>query len=235
MSMTLGATLKEQTDEMLALAHGGAQRSVRAWGRAVSEHGSLLQSWIRGREVRIGERYPDPDITDRRHGSQFFYHSHRHGSLEHGHVHLFHHASVSGRRRYVIGTRNPWKRSAPSHLFGIGLDNRGMPVSLFTVNLWVTDGYWFDAATTYAMAKRFRVSDGEAHQASSEWLTGFVAMYLPLIERLLQRRDKALARAQGAGGMSEALQDRRREVMSTLRIDWLRDVEALEAELARRR
>ena len=195
MSMTLGATLKGQTDEAMVLAHAGAQRSVRAWGRAVSEHGSLLQSWIRGREVRVGERYPDPDITDRCNGSQFFYHSHRHGSLEHGHVHLFHHASISGRRRYVNGTRNPWKRSAPSHLFGIGLDSRGLPVSLFTVNLWVTDGYWFDAATTYAMARRFGVSGVDEHQASSEWLTGFVAMYLPLIGRLLQKRDETLARA----------------------------------------
>ena len=190
--------------------------------------------WIRGKEARVEERYPDPDVTDRRHGSQFFYHSHRHGALEHGHVHLFCHATASGKRRYVSRERNSWQRTAPSHLFGISLDNRGLPIGLFTVNRWVTDGYWFDAATTLEMVRRFRVVVGGEHDVSSEWLTGFVGMYLPLVDRLLQRRDAILRKAVGALSMAELLEDHQHEVLSTIRIDWLRDIESLESELARR-
>lgn len=49
-----------------------AQRSVHAWGDAIRKYGSLLQNWIGGNEVREHERYPDPDVADRRHGYQFF-------------------------------------------------------------------------------------------------------------------------------------------------------------------
>ena len=59
-------------------------------------------------------------------------------------------------------------------------------------------------------------------------------MYLPLVERLLLRRDAILAKAVDALSMGELLDDHMREVLSTIRIDWLRDIESLERELARR-
>lgn len=102
------------------------------------------------------------------------------------------------------------------------------------MNLWVTGGYWFDAATTLEMVRRFQVEVGGGHAVSSIWLTGFVGMYLPLVERLLLRRDAILAKAVDALSMGELLDDHMREVLSTIRIDWLRDIESLERELARR-
>lgn len=47
-------------------------------------------------------------------------------------------------------------------------------------------------------------------------------MYLPLVERLLLRHDAILAKAVDALGMGELLDDHRREVLSTIRIDWFR-------------
>ena len=45
-------------------------------------------------------------------------------------------------------------RPAPSPLLSIGLDARGLPVSIFTLNHWVAGGYWFDAATSMARDRR---------------------------------------------------------------------------------
>lgn len=93
----------------------------------------------------------------------------------------FWHASASGRRRYARPGRTRWVRSAPTHLLAVSLDARGAPVELFTVNQWVTDGHWFDAATTISLVERFELGAIEGHALSCRWLTGFVRLYQPLI------------------------------------------------------
>jgi hypothetical protein len=201
----------------VAVLWRAAQDSVAGFAQATQDHGSLLQSWVHGAAVREHEHYPADDVVDLRRGSQFYYHAHRDADAEHGHVHLFWHATASGRRRYARAGRQGWLRSAPTHLLAIGLDPRGLPVSLFTVNRWVSGGPWFDAPTTLAMARRFHVAADGEHAASCRWLNGFVRMYEPLIGELLAARDAALP-----------LADERREVLSQVRIDWGRDLEALE-------
>ncbi|MBU6257369.1 MAG: hypothetical protein KGL18_02490 [Burkholderiales bacterium] len=168
--------------------------------------GILLQSWIGSREVVEFDHCPDNDIVDTRHGSQFCYHAHRDGELEHGHLHLFWHATASGRRRYLRPGRPRWSRTAPSHLFAISLDARGLPVALFTVNRWVTEGHWFDAATTMSLVDRFALDGIDDH--SCRWLARRAV------------RDSAL-------------RDHRLEVLSTP-LDWAADLDALEAEGPRR-
>lgn len=227
--------LRAMGDAEFAHVYGCAQSSVHAWGDATQKYGSLLQSWICGEEVRENERYPDPDILDRRHGYQFFYHSHRHAAVEHGHLHLFYHATVSGNRRYISGEGKPWQRTDPSHLFAISLDSRGLPVSLFTVNLWVTNGHWLNASTILAAIQRFRIQIEGEHSMSAEWLTGFVGMYVPLIEYLLHRRDMTLSKLAKTHGMRKSLEDHQHEVLSVVKIDWLRDIQALETEWERRK
>lgn len=208
-----------------------ARRSVSAFADATASSGSLLQSWIAGRDVVASEHYPPDDLVDTRSGSQFYYHSHRDGELEHGHLHLFWHATASGRRRYLRSGRRRWARTAPSHLFAISLDARGLPVALFTVNRWVTDGHWFDAATTMSQVERFDMGELEGYEHSCRWLSGFVQMYRPLIEELLAQRDRRLARR---SNLTQALDDRRLELLSLVAIDWAADLDALEAEAARR-
>lgn len=220
---------REQTDEQLASVLAAARRSVAAFAAATAQSGSLLQSWIRGQVVTEFDHYPPNDVIDQRTGSQFYYHCHRHGGTEHGHVHLFWHATASGRRRYLVGGRARWVRTAPTHLFAISLDARGLPVGLFTVNQWVTDGYWFDAATTMSMVDRFAPAQVKDHEHSCDWLVGFVGLYRPLIERLLEQRDRRLARR---SCLAKALQDRRLEVLSVVPIDWVADLNALEADAA---
>lgn len=228
--------LRDLPDRRLAELHSAAQRSVGGFARVTQAHGSLVQSWVRGAAVQSLEHYPDGGVVDRRHGSQLFYHCHRPGSAEHGHVHLFWHATRSGHRRYLgpAATRRkgePWTRTAPSHLVAIGLDARGLPVSLFTVNRWVTGGHWFDAPTTLGLVRRFSLQSVPGHEDSCEWVSGFVQLYERVIERLMAARDRRLART---GPLREALEDRRIEVVSSVKLDWAGDLARLEQELARR-
>jgi len=218
-------------DAALLATLKAARQSVAAFAAVTASAGSLLQSWIDGQEVLEFEHYPANDVIDRRRGSQFYYHAHRDGDLEHGHVHLFFHATASGKRRYLPPDQGGWRRSAPSHLFAISLDARGLPVALFTVNQWVTDGYWFDARATLACVDRFQAHAVPGHELSCAWITGFTRLYRPLVEQLLQQRDRRLAQA---GPLGAALKDHSREVLSFSRIDWTADLDALET-LARLR
>ncbi|MDE2452132.1 MAG: hypothetical protein KGL43_00940, partial [Burkholderiales bacterium] len=105
------------------------------------------------------------------------------------------------------------------------------PVALFSVNRWVTAGHWFDAATTMSFVDRFALDGIDAHDPSCRWLTGFVRMYRPIVEQLLIRRDRRLARR---ADRESALRDHRLEVLSWIPLDWAADLDALEAEAARR-
>ena len=219
-------------DLALAATLAGARAGLAAFSDVTRDAGSLIQSWVRGRPMVEYDHYPSDDVVDTRNGSQFFYHAHRSHGTEHGHLHLFWHASSSGRRRYVTGLSPRWARSAPTHLLAIGLDNRGLPISLFTVNRWVTDGHWFDAPATQAMVDRFAMRQVPDHEASAAWLTHFVRLYRPVIAELLVRRDRRIGRH---AQLEATLQNHDLEVLSQIDLDWAADLEALEAQYQRRR
>ncbi len=207
-----------------------AQSSLHGFSQATAEAGSLIQSWVGGVPVVAMEHYPPSDVKDVRHGYQFFYHCHRDHGVEHGHVHVFAHATRSGRKRRRRG-QDHWIRTDPSHLIAIGLDARGLPVSLFTVNRWVTGGHWLDTPTTLRWLQGLNLGGAKSHVHSSQWLAGFVQMYLPVIEQLLHRRDRWLARQPDR---TAAFDDEGAEVISSARIDWANDLQRLESEWARR-
>lgn len=211
--------------------HEAAQRSVVAFSRATKKSGSLVQEWLGGASMVEYDHYPEHDVSDRRTGYQFYYHAHRHAAQEHGHLHLFRHATRSGNRRFLPSDREHWVRTAPTHLLAISLDARGLPLALFTVNQWVTEGYWFDAQTTMRMIEGFSVGHRTRYAQSCIWLNGFIRMYRPLIEMLLRKRDARIARG---ACIEQALANRRLEVLSAVRINWVGDLDALEREVRTR-
>lgn len=218
-------------DAQLRVAIEAARASVSAFAAVTEEFGSLIQSWVRGGDVLEMDHYPADDIVDLESGSQFYYHCHRADGAEHGHLHLFWHATRNGgRRRAPAGTRR-WVRTDPTHLFSISLDARGLPRGFFTVNRWVTDGHWFDAATLLGLVDRFAMRPIHGHERSCEWITSFVRMYRPVIAELLLQRDRRLARRRD---LASALSDHSLEVLSQIEIDWSADLDALEAEFANR-
>jgi hypothetical protein len=197
-------------------AQRNAARCVALFQQVVARHGSLVQAFVRGAPVLALEHYPPGDAIDMRHGFQCFYHSHRGGSVEHGHLHLF--------QRAAAGARD----GAPGHLIAIGLDARGLPVSMFTVNHWVTGGAWRDARTTVAALEMARFDAARGHTLAGRWLNAFLRLYLPVAQRVLLRRD-ALLRQQGrASSWQRVRRDRSLEVISRSRIDWLADMQRLE-------
>jgi hypothetical protein len=230
-SQSLRRHWRDAPHARVAKALQGARDSVSAFAEVTAASGSLLQSWIEGRDVVEYVHYPPDEVVDLRRGAQYYYHSHRGGDLEHGHLHLFCHATASGRRRYLRPGRARWARTAPTHLLAVSLDARGLPVALFTVNRWVTDGHWFDAPTTMSFVERFEMGTVAGHAPSCRWLTGFVRLYEPLIADLLVKRDQRLARRPD---LTQALRDHRLEVLSKASIDWAADLDALEAEARRR-
>ena len=230
-SRVLRGCWREATDARVAQVRDAARLSVAAFADATNQRGSLLQSWIRGREVVEFDHYPQDDVVDLTTGSQFYYHAHRHGDREHGHLHLFWHATASARRRHPTRGRVRWVRTAPTHLFAVSLDARGLPVALFTVNRWVTEGHWFDAPTTMSCVERFAMGEVTGHEIACRWLTGFVRLYTPVIQQVLAQRDDRLARR---ADQARALEDRGLEVLSHAALEWGDDLDALEAEAARR-
>jgi hypothetical protein len=197
-------------------AQRNAARCVALFQQVVARHGSLVQAFVRGAPVLAHEHYPPGDVIDMRHGFQCFYHSHRGGSVEHGHLHLF--------QRAAAGARD----GAPGHLIAIGLDARGLPVSIFTVNHWVTGGAWRDARQTVAALETARFDAARGHTLAGRWLNAFLRLYLPVAQRVLLRRD-ALLRQQGRGSSWQRVRrDRSLEVISRSRIDWLDDMQRLE-------
>lgn len=219
-------------DAQLRIAVETARASVAAFADVTEHSGSLIQSWIRGQDVVEMDHYPPDDIVDHESGSQFYYHCHRGDGAEHGHLHLFWHATRNGRRRRAPEGTRRWVRTDPTHLFSISLDARGLPRALFTVNRWVTDGHWFDAATLLGLVDRFAMRPVEGHEHSCEWITTFVRMYRPVVAELLLQRDRRVARRRN---LASALSDHSLEVLSQIEIDWSADLDALEAEFACRK
>jgi hypothetical protein len=193
-----------------------AARCVALFQQVVQRHGSLVQAFVRGAPVVAHEHYPPGDVVDERHGFQCFYHSHRGGSVEHGHLHLFQRAAASARDR------------SPGHLIAVGLDARGLPVSMFTVNQWVTGGAWRDARATITALEAARFDAARGHAVAGRWIGAFLLLYLPVARQVLLRRDALLQQRYRASSWQRVRRDQTVEVISRSRIDWLGDMQRLE-------
>ena len=81
------------------------------------------------------------------------------------------------------------------------------------------------------MLKRFQLRDVPGHAESCAWTPGFVQLYAPTAASVLAARDRRLARQTNP---ARALDDRRIEVISSARIDWMKDLQRLDDEVAAR-
>jgi len=187
-------------------------RSLRHWLRVNERHGSLVRACT-GDGVVLAERhYPEDDWRDSLSGGQAYYHCHRPGQ-EHGHLHLFMPAAPG---------------AALSHLLGIGLDPRGLPLSLFTLNRWVANDAWLPAGACSKLVQSFSLAASEADPHVSGWLEQFLRFYAPLIQALLLDRDRALADL--GCPLEQALEDRGLEIPSQVAIDWGADLDAVQQQ-----
>lgn len=109
-----------------------------------------------------------------------FYHCHESSitdQREHGHFHFF--------------TREQAEQDW-SHVIALSVDHQGLPINLFTTNLWVTDGDWFQADCFTQQMQYLLAADDEALPLC--WFKYMLLLYQQQIAKLLQARDIELKR-----------------------------------------
>lgn len=142
------------------------------------------------------EHYPSDDVYDDHSHSQYYYHSHRDETGEHGHFHTFLRPKGMsvGLSPAAYYDTELWPKGdqALSHLIAIAMDQYGYPTGLFTVNRWVTDEAWYSADDVIHMLDNFVIDHAFPSWPVNRWITAMFVLYRPYIEYLLYERDEAI-------------------------------------------
>jgi len=209
-------------------AKGAAQvASLRLLGiyDGLARRGEHLLGQLLGGELpRQWRHYPEDDAIDQGSGFQWFYHSHspedRPGAAEHGHIHLFARRKLWSRRlrsaheiEFASLADDPNRQVSTRHLITIGLDAKGIPISLFTVNSWVTGDLMLSASNTALLLEQMTLATG--NEDVDAVIECVVRLFQNEIWDLLVRRDALLYEKQSPG----LLRDESLEVLSELAIN----------------
>ncbi|RUP25750.1 MAG: hypothetical protein EKK45_18385 [Curvibacter sp.] len=184
----------------------------------------LFAGLLGGRAPKQWAHYPDDDAIDGARGYQWFYHSHspedRPGAREHGHIHLFARRALWGRRLRSRSERefaklcgDPASDANTRHLLAIGFDAKGLPISLFTVNSWVTGDLMLGAELTMELLSNMALDTG--HPEVDAVVESTVRLCLPELRELMVARDQALAAHAGP----DKLADEGLELLSEIAVD----------------
>lgn len=209
-----------------------AEQLVRSM-QALAEHNSqVVQTIIAGQEFIEWQHYPENDVRDEQHASQYFYHAHpglQRPFTEHGHFHLFVHAEELGMRRTY-----PRYSPAPAHLLAVSMNALGVPSGFFLVNRWVTKGPWLNYADCVSGLEHFQI---KARQGKPEvkqikqihqFLQALISLYRAPILALLQQREQIMQRLSAARDRRSVFADRSIEVLCYHPISLMDDIAALE-------
>lgn len=169
------------------------------------------------------DHYPSGDVYDGETHSQYYYHSHRPEGGEHGHFHTFLRKKGMPKGLEPIDYKGkatiPSGNEALAHLTAIAMNKPGQPISLFSVNRWVTDETFYNAQDTIAMLDSFKMDHTFPCLAVNQWITALVILFRPQIEALLIERDKTLKNWAALHMGIDIYEDRDLEVTSFLPIN----------------
>lgn len=202
-------------------ARSVGQRLLDTYTELAARGEHLLHGLLAGQPPCQWQHYPDNDAIDGNSGYQWYYHSHapgdRRSNGEHGHFHLFARRPLwskrlqsKAERDFVALTGYPQHHASTRHLLGIGMDAKGVPISLFTVNSWVTGDLMLSAEGTEKLLGHMRLRTG--HDAIDAVLECVVALCTDDIHALLSVRDMALSARRKRN--RAVLSDQRLEVLS---------------------
>lgn len=211
---------RRSPDSAVCRTAPAGQRLIGTYTALALRGEHLLHDLLEGQLPRQWQHYPEDDSIDPDGGYQWFYHSHspedRPDATEHGHFHLFARRPLWSRRlqskaerRFAALTGDPGKHVDTRHLLAVGMDAKGLPVSLFTVNSWVTGDLMLSASATERLLAGMRLHTG--HDAIDTVLECVVALCMDEIRTLLAERDAALS----AKKRRSVLEDTRLEVLSS--------------------
>lgn len=197
--------------------------------RVIEHHGTFYEM----------DHYPPGDVYDEETGSQYYYHSHRPESGEHGHFHTFIRAEAIPENMepypYTGEAEQALGEDAICHLIAISMDAQGLPVELFTTNRWVTGETFYSAKDTISLLQKFEIDHVYPCLGTNRWLTGMLRLFLPQIEQLLIERDNKITEHQAQNPDKDVFEDEDLEVTSIINIDIDTQVAAVDAELERRK
>jgi len=184
------------------------------------------------------DHYPSGDVYDGETHSQYYYHSHRPEGGEHGHFHTFlrKKGMPDGLKpiEYKGEATIPSGNDALAHLIAIAMNKPGQPISLFSVNRWVTDETFYSAQDTIAMLDSFKMDHTFPCLAVNQWITALVILFRPQIEALLIERDKTLKNWAALHMGVDIYEDRELEVTSFLAINTQDQISAIADALSAR-
>ncbi len=190
----------------------------------------LLAPLLHDATPKQWQHYPIDDVIDTSSGFQYFYHSHspedRPEAGEHGHFHLFARLDNAAlaidpvrEQRFLEALASAPACGNVASLLCIGLDAKGVPTSLFTVNRWVTGGHLLSADATMDLLTTFHV-DTPGLAPLNQWLSAMLGLFRPQLLDLLQQRDQHLqAWAERTRDGVDLLDDESLEVLSATAID----------------
>jgi hypothetical protein len=218
-------------ERLLRMQQGGEMMLDAILALQKRGHSVLSRVGPRNGQFNLWDHYPPNEVSDSRHASQYYYHSHRTSKTEHGHFHLFALLCADG------SLREPdmaWQDDeAPSHLIALALNPQGLPIKLFCTNQWVTKGYWFPADQVLARLDQFTLQSSRHWALVSRWLMGFVQLFWPQIEAVLHARDVRVAQLRGAREWLDFAADESIEVINTVKLDLHRQIGMIDAFLER--
>jgi hypothetical protein len=152
------------------------------------------------------QHYPNNDLADKHSGYEFYYHAHSADEMpkgERGHFHVI-------------------KRHAKSfhHLVGIALDQKGLPVRLFTTNQWVTGEEMADSNLVMQSVVEFQMDITGRMAPVSKWIGALMQLFQPEIKELIKERDQEIALlVTRFGDREDVLNSREHHVLSECKID----------------
>ncbi len=215
--------------EIAAMLEAGIE--VRASMRALQRVGLNLVGEVlkdQGEFIEL-EHYPKEDVFDDESHSQYYYHTHRSDTHEHGHFHTFLRAGGMPEGAQPLDyplASEPWPQGdeAIGHLAGISMDAWGRPIGLFAVNRWVTGETWYPAETMIEMLPRFSIEHALPSWPVNRWISAMLQLFQPHIHALLNHRDAVISAWQQTHPGVDVLEDRNLEVTGYLPIsvdEWM--------------
>jgi Domain of unknown function (DUF6969) len=204
-------------DRKTARAGQALVKQIAAWAAQGRSAPARLLGGARG--FVEWAHYPQPDALDPRSGWRFYYHCHpasQRLAREHGHFHIF--VPAQGAKR---SDRNRF-----SHLIGLSVDAKGLPLRLFTSNRWVTGEIWQSATALESHLATPRLRHAEPQDVAL-WLEDLLILFRTEIAALLRARDRRLAG--GHVAFERRLDDHRLRIPSQRRINLTRRLRSLAA------
>ncbi len=201
----------------------------------------LLFPLLGTRTPRQWAHYPEDDVIDRSTGYQYFYHSHSpedRQNTEHGHFHLFarmdsekHEIEANTETKFLDKLKStPVRQSNNVNLLCISLDAKSLPISMSTVNRWVTEDHLLSWNSTLSLLKGFHIST-PGYETVNQWLEAMLGLFLPEIVDLLVQRDLKLATlAESNNHQNDLLEDKNIELLSETVIDIDQKIAAISEE-----